>query len=172
MFMDEARFGRINRPVRCWAPAGFRPTTDCQTVREYTYTYGGLCPHDGVLDSLILPTMHAACFELFASEVSNRHPDELVIIVLDGAGSHTAGDLELPDNIRTLTLPPYSPELNPAEQLWKEIRKRRFANTIYTSLDDVETALVQELRILEDDHNTIQSLSAYPWITSLNLNAI
>jgi hypothetical protein len=66
MFMDEARFGRINRPVRCWAPPHIRPVVDCQTVREYTYAYGGVCPHDGVLDSLILPTMHSKCFELFA----------------------------------------------------------------------------------------------------------
>jgi hypothetical protein len=171
MFMDEARFGRINRPVRAWAPPGHRPIVDCQTVREYTYVYGGVCPHDGVLDSMILPTMHTACFELFVNEVSRRHPDELVIIVLDGAGSHTAGALELPDNIRTLTLPPYSPELNPTEQLWRLIRKRRFANTIHDTLDAVEGELIDELNELEDDHDTIQSLSAYPWITSINLNA-
>jgi hypothetical protein len=118
MFMDEARFGRINRPVRCWAPPGARPVVDCQTVREYTYAYGALCPQDGALDSLIMPTMHSECFELFAAEVSKRHPDELVVMVCDGAGSHTATELALPGNVRILTLPPYSPELNPTEQLW------------------------------------------------------
>ncbi len=70
MFMDEARFGRMNRPVRCWAPAGVRPVVDCQTVREYTYAYGALCPDDGVLDSLILPSMHSECFGHFVSEIS------------------------------------------------------------------------------------------------------
>jgi hypothetical protein len=171
MFMDEARFGRINRPVRCWAPPHIRPVVDCQTVREYTYAYGGVCPHDGVLDSLILPTMHSKCFELFAAEISERHPNELVIMVCDGAGSHTANDLSLPANIRILTLPPYSPELNPAEQLWDLIRERRFANKAYDTLDDVENGLADELRTLEQDHSTIQSLTNHPWIISLNLTA-
>jgi hypothetical protein len=171
MFMDEARFGRINRPVRCWAPPDIRPVVDCQTVREYTYAYGGVCPYDGVLDSLILPTMHSKCFELFAAEIAQRHPNELVIMVCDGAGSHTATDLSLPANVRILILPPYSPELNPAEQLWDLIRERRFANTAYDTLDDVEDELADELRTLEQDHTAIQSLTNRSWITSSNLTA-
>jgi len=172
MFMDEARFGRMNRPVRCWAPPGVRPVVDCQTVREYTYAYGALCPHDGTLCSLILPSMHSACFELFAQEVSKRHPDELVALVCDGAGSHTATGLSLPENVRILTLPPYSPELNPTEQLWDLIRERRFANKAYDTLDEVEDDLAGELRALEHDPAAIQSLANHPWISaSLNLMA-
>jgi hypothetical protein len=172
MFMDEARFGRMNRPVRCWAPPGVRPVVDCQTVREYTYAYGAVCPHDGALHLLIMPTMHGACFELFAAEVSRRHPGELVVLVCDGAGSHTAKELSLPDNIRILTLPPYSPELNPAEQLWDLIRERRFANNAYDTLDEVERELAEELRALEEDRSAIQSLTSHPWIaSSLNLTA-
>jgi hypothetical protein len=172
MFMDEARFGRMNRPVRCWAPPGVRPVVDCQTVREYTYAYGALCPRDGVLDSLIMPTMHAGCFELFVAEVARRHPGELVVLVCDGAGSHTASELSLPDNIRLLVLPPYSPELNPTEQLWDLIRERRFSNKAYDSLGEVEDDLAEELRSLEGEWETIRSLSAHPWIAaSLNLDA-
>lgn len=172
MFMDEARFGRMNRPVRCWAPAGVRPVVDCQTVREYTYAYGALCPDDGVLDSLILPSMHSECFGHFVSEISRRHPEELIVMVCDGAGSHTATDLSLPENVRILTLPPYSPELNPTEQLWHLIRERRFANNTYNSLDEVEDDLAEELRALEADHTTIQSLTSHQWITSsINLIA-
>lgn len=172
MFMDEARFGRMNRPVRCWAPPGERPVVGCQTVREYTYAYGAVCPHDGVLCSLILPSMHAGCFELFCAEVSRRHPEELVVLVCDGAGSHTATGLSLPGNVRILTLPPYSPELNPTEQLWDLIRERRFANVAYDTLDEVESELAEELRALEGDRSTIQSLASHPWIAaSLNLTA-
>lgn len=166
MFMDEARFGRMNRPVRCWAPPGVRPTVDCQTVREYTYAYGALCPADGALCSLIMPTMHAACFELFCAEVSGRHPEELVVMVCDGAGSHTAGELSLPDNVRLLTLPPYSPELNPVEQLWDLIRERRFSNRAYDSLGEVEDDLADELRALEGEGATIRSLAGRPWVTA------
>lgn len=172
MFMDEARFGRMNRPVRCWAPPGVRPVVDCQTVREYAYAYGALCPHDGTLCSLILPSMHTGCFELFCAEVSRRHPGELVVLVCDGAGSHTAGGLSLPENLRVLTLPPYSPELNPTEQLWDLIRERWFSNVAHASMAAVEDALLAALRALEDEPETIRSLANRDWIIkSTNLTA-
>lgn len=170
--MDEARFGRINRPVACWAPAKVRPTVDCQVVREYLYAYSAICPQDGGLISLVLPTMQTECFARFLEEVSVRHPDELNILVCDGAASHTTSHLQLPENVRILTLPPYSPELNPTEQLWDLIRVRRFSNQIYRSLDDVEHALVAELRALESQPATIATLTARAWITqATNMNA-
>ena len=84
---------------------------------------------------------------------------------------YAADDLSLPGNIRILTLPPYSPELNPAEHLWDLIRERRFANKAYDTLDDVEDELADELHTLERDQATIQSLTNRTWITSLNLTA-
>jgi hypothetical protein len=115
-------------------------------VREYTYAYGGACPHDGVLDSLILPTMHSECFDLFAAEISRRHPDELVIMVCDGAGSHTATDLSLPVNVRILTLPPYGPELNPTEGLWDPIREDASPTKHTTLLTKSRTTLPRSYR--------------------------
>lgn len=172
MFMDEARFGRINRPVRCWAPAGTRPPVDCQTVREYLYAYGALCPADGALVSLVLPSMHTACFELFCAEVSARCAGELVVLVCDGAASHTTGELVLPENIRIVTLPPYSPELNPTEQLWDPIRERWFSNVAHDSIDAVEDTLVAGLRALEGDPEAICTLTNRDWIIhSTNLIA-
>lgn len=170
--MDEARFGRINRPVACWAPAKVRPTVDCQVVREYLYAYSAICPQDGGLISLVLPTMQTECFARFLEEVSVRHPDELNIHVCDGAASHTTAHPQLPENVQILTLPPYSPELNPTEQLWDLIGVRRFSNQIYRSLDDVEHALLAELRALESQPATIATLTARAWITqATNMNA-
>jgi transposase len=69
-------------------------------------------------------------------------------------------------------VPPYSPELNPTEQLWDLIRERRFANTAYASMDEVEDHLADELHALEAERTTIQSLTSHQWITSsLNLIA-
>jgi len=65
MFQDEARFGRINDPRRCWAPKGFRPEVGMQIVREYTYAFGAVSPHDGTLDSLVLPVVSAEAMSLF-----------------------------------------------------------------------------------------------------------
>jgi len=89
MFQDEARFGRINIPRLCWAPMGVRPVVGCQVVREYTYAYAAVSPVDGVMDSLILPEVNTADFELFLEEVATRHADEFVLMFMDGAGWHT-----------------------------------------------------------------------------------
>ncbi len=121
MFQDEARFGRINRPVRCWAPKGIRPHVAAQTVHESTYVEAAVSPQDGVLDSFIFPVTNAEAMSVFLKEVSERHPDEFILRFADGADWHRASGLRVPDNIRLISLPPYRPELNPVEHLWDEI---------------------------------------------------
>jgi hypothetical protein len=88
MFQDEGRYGRINTPRRCWAPAGFRPTAGSQRVRESTYAYVAVSPGDGALVSLVLPDTNAAMMSLFLGEVARRHPNEYVLMFLDQAGWH------------------------------------------------------------------------------------
>jgi len=70
MFQDEARFGRVNIARKCWAPRGTRPVVGSQIIREYTYVYAAVSPVDGMMDSLILPEVNTAVFELFLEEVS------------------------------------------------------------------------------------------------------
>jgi hypothetical protein len=76
MFQDEARFGRINDPRRCWAPSGIRPEVPCQIVREYTYVYAAASPHDGTLDSLVLPEVNGEMMSIFleAQKRTTRQP--------------------------------------------------------------------------------------------------
>ena len=93
MFQDEARFGRINDPRRCWAPKGLRPEVGMQIVREYTYAFGAASPHDGVLDTLVLPVVTAEAMSIFLAEVARRHPEEFILMFLDGAGWHRANKL-------------------------------------------------------------------------------
>ena len=96
MFQDEARFGRISDPRRCWAPPGVRPVVGAQVVRQYTYAFAAVSPHDGTLDSLILPQASGQMMSLFLQEVARRHPEEFVLMVLDGAGWHRATRLVVP----------------------------------------------------------------------------
>jgi hypothetical protein len=72
MLQDERRFGRISTPRRCWAPRGMRPDVPSQIVREYTYAYVALSPHDGTMDSLILPQVSEQAMSIFLREVSDR----------------------------------------------------------------------------------------------------
>ena len=161
MFQDEARFGRINIPRTCWAPMGIRPVVGSQVVREYTYVYATVSPTDGVLDSLVLPEVNTGVFSLFLEEVSARHPEEFIIMFVDGAGWHRTKELILPKNMRLAFLPPYSPELNPAEHIWECIRENWFANKTFNSLDIVENALVEALVSLENDAARVQSLTGF-----------
>src|SRR3954453_19882819 len=99
MFEDEARFGRISDPRRCWAPAGMRPEVEVQMVREYEYAFAAVSPHDGVLDTRVLPTVNAEGMGVFLAEVAQRHPNDLILMVLDGAGWHRAKRLQIPANL-------------------------------------------------------------------------
>ena len=124
MFADEARFGRMNRPRPCWAPTGIRPEVAAQLIREYIYLYGAVCPKDGRCVYLIMPASDTGCFQIYLDVLSKKFRTQHILLVLDGAPNHQCGILAIPDNFSLLFLPPYSPELNPKENLWDEIREK------------------------------------------------
>jgi transposase len=171
MFQDEGRFGRISDPRRCWAPAGGRPEVEVQIVREYEYAFAAVSPHDGVLDTLVLPAVNTEAMSVFLAEVAQRHPNELIVMVLDGAGWHKAKRLPIPANMRLVSLPPWSPQLNPVEHIWDEIREKCFSNRVFASLSAVDEQLVKALLTLETDPSQVASLTGFPWITNIPLNA-
>jgi len=129
--------------------------------RQYLYAFSAVSPHDGVLDSLVLPWVNAEAMSLFLAEVAQRHADEFILMVMDQAGWHIAGDLEVPPNMRLMFLPAYSPELNPAEHLWKAIREDCFANHVLADLDAVEAVLTNGLAALEANPSRTQSMTGF-----------
>ena len=165
MFQDEARFGRINEPKRCWAVHHCRPIVKKQIVREYIYAYGAVSPKDGKADFLILPAMDAVCMNLFLAEIGARHKDEFLLLIYDGASCHSLGALNMPENMTTETLPPYSPELNPVENIWEEIREKFFQNVVFDSLDAVENRLSEAMVKLGSQPNVVKSISSFNWIS-------
>jgi len=171
MFQDEAGFGRINKPKRCWCPKGYRPAVPCHHIREYTYVYAAVSPHDGKMASLVLPYANTVCMGIFLKEVSSRFPNEHILMVLDKAAWHTAESLVIPNNIELFPLLPYSPELNPAELIWDEAREKGFKNEVFNTLSLVEDRLCDILRSLENDPHMVQNITGWNWIVSINLNA-
>src|SRR4030043_524432 len=169
MFQDEARLGRINDPRRCWAPQGVRPEVGMQIVREYTYAFGAVSPNDGTWDSLVLPVVTAEAMSIFLAEVARRHPEEFILMFLDGAGWHRANSLVIPENMRLEALPPYSPQLNPMEHLWDEVREKWFANEVFDSLDGVEDRLVEALVALERNQDLVASTTGFDWVINCQL---
>jgi hypothetical protein len=171
MFQDEGRFGLLGTPRRCWAPRGARPVVGARLERRYLYAFSAVSPHDGALDSLVLPWVSAETMSLFLAEVGQRHVDEFIVMVMDQAGWHLAADLAVPANMRLIFLPPYSPELNPAEHLWEALREECFANDVLADLDQVEHRLTAGLRSLEADPLRVRSMTGFSWITSISLKA-
>ncbi len=92
------------------------------------------------------------------------------MMVLDGAGWHTGGELKVPDNVRLLPLPPYAPELNPVEHVWDELREKHFHNVVFDRIAALEDHLATSLLTLENNHHRIRSIVAWPWIISALLN--
>jgi transposase len=164
MFADEARFGRMNRPRPCWAPTGIRPEVASQLIREYIYLYGAVSPRDGTCVYLIMPTSNTACFQAFIDVLSRRFRREDILLVLDGAPNHRCAELVLPANISLLFLPPYSPQLNPKENLWDEIREKIFKNYALKSIDDVRNKLKQAILYIQRNTTIVKSITSFPYI--------
>ena len=162
MFQDEAGFGRINKPKYCWCKKGIRPSVPCHHIREYRYVYGAVEPINGNSCFLIMPYCNTACMNVFLDHLSLSYPDDIIILVCDGAAWHKSKALIIPDNIRLVFIPPYTPEMNPIEQIWKEIRKRGFRNEIFQTLNKVVERLCLTIRSISSE--TIMSITARDWI--------
>jgi transposase len=169
MFEDEARFGRISDPRRAWAPPGVRPRVAARIVREYGYAYAAGSPHDGGLDSLVLPEVNADTMSLFLAEVARRHPRQFIFMGLDGAGGHRAGDLVIPERMRLYPLPARSPELNPTEHVWDELREKWLANRMFDCQEAVDCQVQKGLAALEQDRSRVASLAGFTWIKRISL---
>ena len=162
MFQDEAGFGRINKPKYCWCEKGIRPSVPCHHIREYRYAYGAVEPVTGDSFFLIMPYCNTACMNIFLRKLSEQCPEDMILLCCDGAAWHKSAGLDLPENIILFHIPPYTPEMNPIEQIWKEIRKRGFHNEVFATLEKVVDRLCDTICSLSN--NIISSITGREWI--------
>ena len=165
MFQDEAGFGRINKPKYCWCGNGIRPSVPCHHIRAYRYAYGAVEPLTGDGCFLVLPYCNTVCMNIFLKQLSEKYADDIILLCCDGAAWHKSAALELPDNIVLFHIPPYTPEMNPIEQIWKEIQKRGFRNEIFATLEKVVDRLCDTICSL--NHEIISSITGREWIIKL-----
>ena len=99
MFEDEAGFGRINKPKRCWCPKGQRPSVPCHHIREYRYAFGAVEPLSGESFFLTMPNCDTECTNIFLEKLSEQYPDDIILLVCDGAAWHKSKALRCPENI-------------------------------------------------------------------------
>lgn len=162
MFQDEAGFGRINKPKYCWCQKGIRPEVPCHHIREYRYAYGAVDPCTGASSFLVLPRSNTVCMNLFLQNLGKEFQEDMILLVCDSASWHTTKALNVPDNIELFFLPPATPEMNPIEQIWKELRLRGFRNEVFSSLERVVDRLCNTICSLTEE--TIMSITGRDWI--------
>ena len=165
MFQDEAGFGRINKPKYCWCSKGARPTVPCHHIREYRYTYGAVEPMTGESFFLIMPYCNTECMNIFLDELSKQYPDDEILMACDGAAWHKSKAMQVPKNIKLLSIPPYTPEMNPIEQIWRELRTQCFRNEVFATLEKVVDRLCQTINNLTPE--TVSSITKRDWICKI-----
>ena len=168
---DESRFGRITSVGRSWCPFPGRPEAKEQIVREYTYAYSAVAPHSGESVSLILPYANTYCMEIFLRELSDQFPDSMNIIQLDGASFYKGHQMKIPSNIKLLFQPPYSPQVNPIENLWDYIKENYYRNRSFESMHALEDDLCSVFSKIQANTKRLSSITSFPWIMKMNLNA-
>lgn len=169
-FQDEARFGLHLPRYRRVTSFGVRPKQPVAPLYEYYWLYAAVEPKTGEHFFLEMPALDADCFGVFLQELSRCYPESLNVVVLDGAGAHTASSLVVPENVVLLPLPAYSPELNPVERLWLALRRQIdvFDVLVRTRLEALREHVAGHVRALSEEQ--VRSLTGYGYILSaLNL---
>ena len=135
-FQDESRFGLFTRNGKSLTARGVKPICEFHQVFKSLYLFGAFSPITGDKFMLEMPSCDSANFQIFLEEFAAESPTVFKIMVLDNGAFHKAKSLKIPENIALVFLPPYSPELNPAENIWA-ILKRKFTNKFHNTLDEI-----------------------------------
>ena len=162
---DETRYGLISTVRRCWSLRGLRPKADYQTNYQWGYVFGALEITQGEAQFLFTDGVSLAWSRAFLDELVACAPQAIHVVLWDQAGFHPkAGVHEIPEQIRLLPLPPYSPELNPVEQVWNPL-KRATANKAWPSLAAIEETIAAALEPFWLLPPRVKQLLGDTWLT-------
>lgn len=161
---DEARIGQKGTLTRLWARIGSRPRAPRDSRYEWAYLFGAVCHHRAAGVALVMPYANSEAMNLHLREIGRAvAPGAHAILVLDGAGWHTSNALTPPHNISLLCLPPYSPELNPVENVWEYLRKNKLALRVYDTYDTIVDACCNAWTDLVASPARLVSITRRPW---------
>jgi transposase len=162
--MADARVGQQGTLTRVWARRGTRPRAPRDTRTQWAYIFGAVCPERGAAAGLVLPTVNTQAMNAHLAEISRSvAPGAHAVLVLDGAGWHGSAALVVPDNLSLLTLPPYSPELNPVENVWHYLRANWLAISVFDSYDAILDACCTAWNRFANDPKTVTSITERSW---------
>ena len=148
----------------------WHPSSSAQDQRyQAAYLFGAVCPSSGAAAALVLPVVNAEAMSLHLAEISRQvAADGHAVVILDQAGWHGAKALRIPDNISLLALPPYSPELNPIENLWQFLRHNFLNARVFPSYEAVVDACCDAWNRLRQLPDQIRSITTRVWAKQVN----
>ncbi len=157
---DESRIGLLTIRRRRLTARGVQPVGLIQHAFQSFYVYGAVAPTTGEHFFLQYPRLNRATFQGFVDAFAHAYPNTLNVLVLDNSGAHTAKHVTLPENIRLVLLPPYTPELNPIERVWRALKD----DLAWLHFADLEAQQAHVATILSTYNAAIlQSLTAYAY---------
>jgi hypothetical protein len=164
-FADEARFGQQGTLTRVWAPRGSRPRGVRQTEYDWCYVLTAACPATGQAAGLIMPHVNVATINVFLAELATRlSPGVHAVPIWDNAGFHTGKGVVVPASITLLPLPPYAPELNPIENLWRYLRSHHWSLRVYKDYEALVGAAVSAWRAVCLVPAMVRTVCAAPYL--------
>jgi transposase len=158
---DESSFGLLTVRRRRLTARGVQPVGLVQHTFDWFYVYGAIAPATGERFFLELPYLNADTFQIFVDAFAQAFPDSLNILLLDNSGAHTAQRIRWPGNVGSLWLPPYCPELNPIERVWRDL-KDALAWQLFPDLDAQQEYVADLLQAY--DAPTLQTLTGYAYL--------
>jgi len=168
-WQDEMRVGQQGSLSRIWAEKGTRPRMVKQQQFLSAYIFGACCPDKDKSCALVLPEVNSEMMQLHLWEISKCvEKDCHAIILLDRAGWHITEQMQMPSNISFVPLPPYSPELNPMEQLWQQLRKIKLSNISYKNHKEIEEACCEAWNIFVSEEGSVKRLCSRDWANIQN----
>jgi len=163
-WQDESRIGQQGSLSRVWATKGTRPRVVRQRQFLSTYIFGAVCPDRDVGCALILPECNAGMMQIHLDEIAKKvKKGNHAIMLMDRASWHTTEALNVPKNISLLPLPPYSPELNPMEQVWQQLRKIKLSNLNFKDYDHIVDSCCEAWNTFCDVDGNIKNLCTRDW---------
>jgi len=162
--MDEARFGLHTEHRRVWSLRGVRVVVPHQQKYEWQYVIGALEVGKAGSEFAYVPTVNTQITAEFFKQIASHDAGAVHVVIYDGAGFHPDDHSPVvPQNVRIIKLPAYSPELNPIEGLWDQLRDA-IANKVFATIEALEDSLTAFLRPFWNDARRIFSLVSHPWL--------